>query len=129
MKTRILIVVVSMIAGQVASGMNRVSPPNGMGNYSGEYGISLSKLSPVTPSQATFEESPAVPDENFILKIAAPETPLEATFEDVAPEQQLSKDSCTTPPDDDSNTVKNSNEKSVQGNFPPPCNIKFGCSL
>jgi hypothetical protein len=119
MKT-IVITLLAFITLNISSATARSNSPKGTdGPSNSEFSIPLSLLAPVTPAEATFEETDSTPDLTGITSLA-PVTPKDATFEEITTPVSL-------PVHQNSKSIEKG--KSPHYDFPLPCDAKYGCSL
>ena len=117
MKTKILIIL-ALITCQITIATARSNSPKGADGPARSVWIApLSRLAPVTPVEATFDDAIDVNPVTLSLPALAPVTPKEATFDDVY--SGNGSDVTISAP---------VNQKSRNAS-PPPCSVKYGCSL
>ena len=117
MKTKILIIL-ALITCQITIAAARSNSPKGVdGPARSEWIAPLSRLAPVTPVEATFDDAMDVNPVTLIHSSLAPVTPKEATFDDIY--SGKGSDVTISSPVN----LKNRNAS------PPPCSVKYGCSL
>jgi len=125
MKTKIIITLILITLNIHLVSARGYSTKGTEGPSKSESSVSLITIAPVTPSEATFEESPEVNADLSAVISLAPVAPAEASFEDLTSGEM--NPSALTP----SNQQEKSTEKgkTVHPAFPLPCDAKYGCSL
>jgi hypothetical protein len=126
MKTRILIVL-SLISLNISF----VSAENNTrksleGPAASDNALFVESLAPVTPAEATFEESSELHTVVSPVVPIAPETPKDASFEEFTPGNETHSNG-TVPVNQKLET--NQKEQTVHPAFPKPCDVKYGCGL
>jgi hypothetical protein len=126
MKTRILIIL-SLIAMNISFVFAENDTRKSLeGPTANDNAIFIESLAPVTPPEATFEDSSELHPVVSLVVSLAPEPPKDASFEESATgNETISKD--TFPVNQKIET--NKKEQNVHPAFPKPCDVKYGCGL
>jgi hypothetical protein len=126
MKTKILIIL-AIIASSITIATARSNSPKGAdGPSRSEWTIPLSLLAPATPAEATFDDATEGNSVTGTVTTVAPVTPEEATFEEILTGDERNN-SVSTPLNQNTNSIDKG--KTGRNAFPPPCSVKYGCSL
>ena len=122
-KTLIILALLSLNITLVSAGKFPYKGTDGPSKS--EYMIPLNLVAPVTPIEATFEDSDDPTGAMNSISSLAPVTAKEATFEDLSPMAQNQRVVNTQI----KNVKQTEKAKMPHPYFPPPCNDKYGCSL
>jgi hypothetical protein len=126
MKTKFLIILALIVCQLTFAGTRNNSPKGADGPAREQWSLPLLMLAPATPVEATFDETVDSNPGTLSMSAVAPVTPREATFEDLPAGNAVS--STVSAP---ANQKPNATDKGKAGHnaFPPPCSVKYGCSL
>ncbi|MCX6247008.1 MAG: hypothetical protein NTW10_04690 [Bacteroidetes bacterium] len=128
MKTRILVILalITLNVSFVFADNNNTNRKGFEGPSVTEFSAPVTVLAPVTPMEATFEDTPEV---NHLLQPVsslAPSTPKEATFEEIS---ALDESTFEGTVQSNRNSEINKKGQHVHPDFPLPCDAKYGCGL
>ena len=126
MKTKFLIILALITCQITFAGSRNNSPKGADGPAKAEWTLPLLMLAPATPVEATFDDAIDSNPGALSLSSIAPVTPKEATFEDL-PAGNRGNNTVSTPVNQKSNAIDKG--KTGRNAFPPPCSVKYGCSL
>jgi hypothetical protein len=128
MKTRILIILalISVNVSFVFAGNANTNRKSFESPSATDFSTQTTMLAPVTPMEATFEDTPE-PDQLLQpVSSLAPVTPKEATFEETPAE---GASACLRTLQSYRNSEINKKGQHVHPDLPLPCDAKYGCGL